>query len=318
VVLRLRPAVPFAVLVALVALAVVTPTRNASAEVRVTRADDAAECPDAAAFDKRLRDDVNVDRNARTILVHFERGPNGYRASVRTAEGMQRSLHDPSCDALAEAALLTVKLALEAPAPSVLPEQPDAPSVDARDAREPVLPRPRTTARGGEVRVAAVLAVGVGSPSAPGFRAGVATTFAPSARWSASAGITGLVLATQTRSLGTGEVDISVAGGGVEGCVRHRISFLLRGAACARGELLRLGGSARGFAHSESDARALWLGTLAARGETRIRGPLGVYIEAAALVPVVRERFEITRVGLVTDPPPVGATLSFGVVVDFE
>ena len=301
-------------LAALAAIMVVP--RAAGAEVRVERSDGADSCPDGASFATRMRDDAaDPATPVRSVTVRFERTPRGYRSSVLTSDGMQRSLADEasSCDGLAEATLLAVKLALDlsdAPASEAAPATAPAPP---RETPEPA-PARRSTV-GVEAFAGGLLAFGIGSPVAPGIRGGAALTIGDG-RW--SIGVTGLVLPAQTRDLGGGTVDVSVAGGGIEACGRARVGRPLLLALCGRAEVMSIEGSAHGFARVESRARPLFAGTLLGRARARVAGPVAAFVEAGAVIPIVRERFEIDRVGVVYDPPIVGATAAIGVLVDFE
>ena len=167
----------------------------------------------------------------------------------------------------------------------------------------------------GEVLAGGTVAVGIGSPVAPGFRGGAALALGEG-RW--TVGITGVFLASQTRDVGAGTVDVGVAGGGLEACGRLRAGRSALLGLCGRAEVLRLSGSASGFARVEEHARPLFAGTLLARGQARVAGPVMAFLELGAVVPVVRERFAIDRVGIVYDPPLIGGTGGFGALVDFE
>jgi len=87
---------------------------------------------------------------------------------------------------------------------------------------------------------------------------------------------------------------------------------------CGRAEVARLSGQARGFLVNEEGARPLVTTSLLLRAQRRLFGPIGLYGEFGGVVPLVRERFEIQRVGLVYDPPLVAATTALGAIVDFE
>ena len=305
-------------IVALVAMVVVP--RPARAEVRVERSDGADSCPDSVSFATRMRDGAAApEPRARSVTVRFERTARGYRSSVLTSDGMQRSLTDEasSCDGLAEATLLAVKLALdlsEADAPALAPAPAIVPAAEPLRAA-PVPAAARRSTLGLEILAGGILAFGIGSPVAPGVRGGAALTLGEG-RW--SIGLTGLVLPAQTHDVGEGTVDVSVAGGGMEGCGRARVAHSLLLALCGRAEVMSIAGSAHGFARAEEHARPLFAGTLLGRARARIAGPIAAFVEAGAVLPIVRERFEIDRVGVVYDPPLVSGTAGIGVLVDFE
>lgn len=296
-------------------------------DVRVERASGAEACPDAASFGTRIGEGVvtpGVDARARNVTVRFERTAKGFRSSIVTSDGMQRSLVDDtsSCEGLAEATLLAVRLTLDVPpsasqpAPVTAPVTVAAPAPPSPPDEAPRAPAPARRAwLGAEIIAGATLAVGIGSPVAPGFRGGAATTL-DTGRW--SIGITGVLLPSQTRDVGSGTVDVSVAGGGLEACGRARVGrpFLL--SLCSRAEVLRLSGSARGFARAEEHARPMFTGTLLGRGQARVAGPVAAFIELGAVIPVVRERFAIDGVGVVYEPPFVAGSGGLGALVDFE
>ena len=294
-----------------------TSARTARADVRVERSDDAASCPDTASFADRVRDGAaNEPVIASTrITVRFERTSGGYRSWVSTAGGKNRSLADdaPSCDGLAEATALAVKLALELEAnPPAAPAVAPAKMADAG----PVTPFvPRGAGPFAEVSASGAAVFGLASPVAYGARAGAALVFG---QGHASVGITGFVLPSQTRAIGDGAVDLSALGGGLEGCGRLPIGASLLLALCARLEAVSLDGTARGFARAEDHARFEYAATVLGRARARIAARLALFVEGGAMVPFARERFSIDTVGVVYDPPVVAAATGIGIVVDFE
>ena len=302
-------------------------SRTARADVRVERSDDAASCPDTAAFADRLRDAAAKEPAVATsrISVRFEHTAHGYRSWIRTADGKQRSLADdaPNCDGVAEATVLAVRLALELEAPAVEAPAAEAPAVAAplpspatADAGPaPSVSAPRRAAPFAEIAASGVVVFGLASPVASGARAGAALVLA---HGHVSLGLTGIVLPSQTRNIGPGTVDLSVLGGGIEGCGRLPIGAALLLALCGRAEAMSLDGSSHGFDRVETHARPLLAGTLLGRARARIAEPVALFVEAGALVPLARERFSIDTVGVVYDPPAVAAATGIGVVVDFE
>lgn len=306
-------------------------SRSARAELQVHRSEGADSCPDTLSFAGRMRDG-SVDAAARAsasasdIIVRFEHTASGYRSSVIMPDGKRRSLTDdaPTCEGLAEATVLAVKLALDLETAPADTDVGPAASAVVRPALSPpdvATPPPHDPSAGrtstvAEISASGVLAFGLGSPAAPGARGGAALVLGEG-RW--SIGMTGLVLPAQTREIGDGAVDVSILGGGVEGCGRVPVGGrALLFALCGRIEAMSLRGSSRGFARTEDHARPLFAGTLLARARARVAGPLSGFVEAAAVVPFVRDRFAIDTVGVVYDPPVVAAATGIGVVVDFE
>jgi hypothetical protein len=292
-------------------------SRTARADVRVERAADAASCPDTASFADRMRDGAGNETTAATsqITVRFERTTSGFRSWVSTANGKQRSLGDdaPNCDGLAEATVLAVRLALELDAPpAAAPAGVRAPEIAEG---QPAVSAARRPAPFAEISASGVVIFGLASPLASGMRAGAALVIGQGS-W--SLGVTGLVLPSQTRTVGQGNVDVSVLGGGMEGCGRLPIGSSLLLALCARAEALTVDGNAHGFARAEDHARPVFTGTLLGRARAGIVGPVALFVEGGAVVPFARERFSIDTVGVVYDPPAVAAATGIGILVDFQ
>lgn len=316
------------------AMAAVLSARSASAaEIRVDRSKGAEACPDPAKFEARARE--SAKSSSRDVDVRFARTRTGYASSIRTSDGMVRAIEDVACDALADATLVIVRLALDvesAPpetttttaaepvtassqSPSLSPASSSAASASA-DRVEPSPAANRERTNGIELLAGGAVAAGLGVSFGKGARVGAAWMF-DHQRW--SIGVTGLALAPETRSFENGTVEIGLLGGGLEGCGRTATtSGALAGALCARGEMFRLSGSANGFARNEEHARPLATMGFALRGKLRIARPLGAFAELAASVPLARERFAIDGAGIIYDPPIVAASAAAGLSVDFE
>jgi hypothetical protein len=166
-----------------------------------------------------------------------------------------------------------------------------------------------------EIYASSVFTFGLTSPVAPGARAGAALVLGQG-RW--SLGITGVVLPAHTRGVREGTVELSLLGGGVEGCGRLPMGRALLVALCARVEGMSLAGSSRGFKYTRDERRPLFAGTLLGRGRAQLVGPIAAFVEAGAVLPFVRERFSIDTLGVVYDPPVVAAVTGIGILVDFE
>jgi hypothetical protein len=302
--------------------------RLSHADVRVERDASADACPDPATFAERIREGLGeASERTRTITIRFERSPGGYSSTVQTSDGMQRKLTEANaagCDGLAEATLLVARLALDS---ATGPPSPPSNTADAAaganaananraaerdDARRESAVKPRGRAVHPELLVGALASFGIGGAFSPGARTTAALALRP---W--TFGITGFILPPATQPFGVGRVAIAAMAGGLDLCYRARLVGFLLGV-CGRGEIGALTGTARGFANNESATRALLLTSVLARGQRRIGGPLGVFAELGAVVPMVRERFEIQGVGMVYDPPPVAAMGGIGMLVDFE
>lgn len=296
---------------------VVATTQHAHAEVRVERSSEAASCPDTAALLERVRDGEAPAAHEPLLIVRFHRTPTGFRASI-ASNGTERSLDDDatSCEGLAEATAVAVKLALDSAA-TPGPPAPTPPTLGETPSQEPSRPTaaPAEPRKSLEIGARAVLLFGLIDPVAPGAHVG-ASFVSRHRAW--SIGVTGLVLPTQTRALGEGAVDTSAIGGGVEGCARFPAAERLAFGLCARAEVLRLAGHARGYTEADSRARALFTGAALGRVAARIAGPVSVTLEAGAVVPFVRERFAIEGAGVAYEPPIVAAMAGTGLLVDFR
>jgi hypothetical protein len=299
--------------------------RADAAEIHVERGNGAEACPDPSTLEARARESVKT--SSRDVAIRFARTSNGYASSIRTSDGMIRALEDARCDALADATLVIVRLALDvespapaasaAPSPTPANEPVSASSSDRVDA--PVRERESENgahSTGVELLAGGAAAAGLGVSIGKGARLGAAWLF-DRRRW--SIGVTGLALAPETRTFEKGEVEVGVLGGGLEGCGRAATtSGAIAGALCARGEIFRLSGSASGFARNDEHARPLAAMGLVLRGKMRIARPFGLFAELAASVPLARERFSIDGAGVVYEPPIVAGTAAAGLSVDFE
>jgi hypothetical protein len=280
----------------------------ARADVHVQRSEDAPSCPDAAWVAERLAaESVSSDAE---ITVLFERIEGGHRAVVRSGDGRARTLTDDSadCAGLAEAAYLSVKLALETD-----PSPPARTVAVPNGTREEPSRVARPSLPVAEASLAGVMAVGLGRRATPGMRASASLLLGAS-RW--SLGITGAVFPSQTSEVAGGTLSTSLAGGGIEGCRRASLGSLGL-ALCSRFEAMRLVGSAAGFDRSESHARPLFVGSILGRAQHKL-GPIAAFVEVAAVAPVVRERFAIDTIGVVYESPIVAGAGGIGVALDFE
>lgn len=279
----------------------------ARADVRVERADDAKACPDPATFASRASEGISDERRRSVgITVRFERTTSGFASAVRTSDGSERALDDPSssCDGLAEATLLAVRLAFDRD------DGPPAPAERPADAP------PRRSAVHPDLFAGVLGAVGLGG--SVGGRVVGAAVLGAHEEW--SVGATAFLLLPQTERFGSGTVETSVVGGGLDACRQAPFGSLggtIVGL-CGRMEIARLAGTSRGFAKNDDASRPLVSGSLLVRAHRRIGGPVGAFGELGAVVPINRERFEIQGIGRVYDPPLVAGTGTIGLQVDFE
>lgn len=344
-------------LVVLIACASVCVAESARAEgVSVERGRGAESCPDAAALEARVREETrpSAARDGLSVVVRFEKTRAGYRAALHADGGAVRALSDdgPTCGPLADATALAVRLALD-----LEPSSSDAGVGSKNEAERTAEPTTVSTedatsavradetlkatsavradgvvettrdALAGATGDGATWSVGFWLLGGAGFAVGMVDSFAPGARASAGValdsgrwtlGATGALTPPRTIGLGAGEVNVSYAGGGAEVCRRHRFVRAFAAGGCARAEVGLLTGSARGFDRSDSRTRPLVLAGLLARGELRVFGPAALFAEIGALVPVVRERFEIDGVGLVHDPAMIAPSGAVGALLEIE
>ena len=213
----------------LVASATALVAGAAHAELHVERAADAEACPDPATFAQRAGDGLSDERKrSMGITVRFERTSSGFASAVRATDGSERTLDDrsSSCDGLAEATLLAVRLAFDRDdaAPPASP-----PAREERSAER----QPRPRAAHAELLAGALGALGLGGSF--GGRVVGAAVLGGQEEW--SIGLTGFVFLRQTEQFGSGTVENSMVGGGLDTCRRARFERLLGGtmlALCGR------------------------------------------------------------------------------------
>jgi len=306
-----------------------------AADIRVERADGAEACPDPNAFQARIREIWS--RSSRDLSIRFGPTRKGFAATVRTSDGMMRSLEDDSCDALADATLVVVRLAAEEPASGEREAPVVPPPTSSSAGLEPAPERDEARAAdarsrawlGGELLLGAAAAIGLQGGLGGGARASGALVFG-GGRF--SLGLTGLWLAPVASSpgsssagspagssAGSGKIEVGILGGGLEACARAAVAArMVSFAVCPRGEVFRLSGEASGFARNESRGRALIAASLVLRGKVRIAGPAGVFVEAAATFPLTNERFAVDGLGIVYDPPVLAGIGAAGLALEFE
>jgi hypothetical protein len=272
----------------------------------VSRADDAADCPDevalAASIERILGGRPASSARGITADVAFARRGAPYVATIRLhgeKEG-ERTIEDagPSCDALAEAVAVTMALVLDARnVPRPEPEPVPAP-VPARD--EETRPLARRVTSGW---IAAFAGPAFGLVGAPSLVVGPEFGFEPFRHWSFRAGAEG-VLPRSTDS-GTGSVRVSLIAVHVAICGSLApLDAKVRPALCARGAAGSLSGEGRGY-QSESDARFTWF---AAGGAAEVGGRLSRLVwglEGGVLVPVRRQSFSVEPSGIAYESSPV-------------
>ncbi|WP_437571371.1 hypothetical protein [Sorangium sp. So ce542] len=194
-----------------------------------------------------------------------------------------------------------------------------APSPAASAVTPPARPEP-TPADGGERGVEAT------SPERSATRLtlaagatglfGVVRPFAPAlsaevgiggARWRATMGA--LWLVPQTLRHGPGELRETLLGGAARACFAAAGSEALRFDVCSGIHAGRLQVAARGYTRNDVAEKA-WLAVPLELSLSRLSGPLGFDVGAAALLPLRRNDFSVDGVGVAYSSPPVGALVS--------
>ncbi|WP_437335859.1 hypothetical protein [Sorangium sp. So ce394] len=281
--------------------------------------------------------------------VSFTRGDDGFRAAIRSESGA-RELRDRggSCAALEQATAVTLALLLDSdarepslrepdadgggdpgPAPGASAPAPGAPAAaagapapaSAAPAVTPPPARPEPTPadrgeRGAEAtspeRGATRLTLAAGAAGL----FGVVRPFAPAlsaeagiggARWRATMGA--LWLVPQTLRHGPGELRETLLGGAARACLTAAGSAALRFDVCSGVHAGRLQAAASGYTRNDVAEKA-WLAVPLELSLSRLSGPLGFDIGAAALLPLRRNDFSVDGVGVAYSSPPVGALVS--------
>ncbi|WP_437999184.1 hypothetical protein WMF26_03825 [Sorangium sp. So ce185] len=315
----------------------------------VTRGAGAESCPDAPRLIARveqLRGRPETGASG-AYAVSFTRGDDGFRASIRSGSGA-RELRDRggSCAALEQATAVTLALLLDsdarepplrepdadaggepgapapapalqarapatapgAPAPSqasaaALPARPEPPGAGG-GAREREAPSPEGDATRLTLAAGAAGLFGVVRPFAPALSAEVGIG---GARWRATMGA--LWLVPQTLRHGPGELRETLLGGVARACFAAAGSAALRFDVCSGVHAGRLQAAASGYTRNDVAAKA-WLAVPLELSLSRLSGPLGFDVGAAALLPLRRNDFSVDGVGVAYSSPPVGALVS--------
>ncbi|AUX28755.1 hypothetical protein SOCE836_008360 [Sorangium cellulosum] len=325
-------------------------TARARAEpfLSVTRGDGAESCPDAARLIARveqLRGRPETGASG-AYAVRFTRGDDGFRASIRSGSGA-RELRDRggSCAALEQATAVTLALLLDsdarepplqapeadvggepAPAPGAPAAAAGAPAPAAgapspqASAAVPPAPRVPSGAGGGEregeapgpeggatrltLAAGATGLFGVVRPFAPALSAEVGIG---GARWRATMGA--LWLVPQTLRHGPGELRETLLGGAARACFAAAGSEALRFDVCSGIHAGWLQVAASGYTRNDVAEKA-WLAVPLELSLSRLSGPLGFDVGAAALLPLRRNDFSVDGVGVAYSSPPIGALVS--------
>lgn len=299
------------------------------ADLTLTRAPAAADCPDAEALGAAVRattgrDDLSLHGDASIglhLAVSIERGPAGYHATLRasgTRSGTRR-LDDigTSCEGLASALTVTLALLVDdeaaavlAPASVPLPPPPSvvAPSTRASRASTRQAPASQVAPDALAVALGTGAAIGVVGSATPLLELGAEWR---SLRASARAG--GVWIPGQGTDVVPGRIVVSLVGGYARGCL-HLAGEVRHGfALCAESVAARLSGEGQGFGTDRSSDRAwvAWGGGAHVWGA--LSHALGWEVDLRGWVPLREQRFVVGGLGVVHDPPPFGLVATFGV-----
>ncbi|HEX3597558.1 MAG TPA: hypothetical protein VHU80_20760 [Polyangiaceae bacterium] len=284
--------------------------QNASRLI-VDRTDGAEQCPDEAALAERVQHiRERTDLGKAAYRVAFSRTATGLTVSI-TAEpsGRARTLTsgDASCDAIANAAAVTLALLFDAepvepPARPAPPPPPRAPPPKPHPAT-PAAPSPLSAT----LAASFVYVAGVTGAAAFGgtLEAGVSTS-----RFRTSVGA--LWTAPVRSSLAPGHVQEGLVGGVARACFAP-ITGMRRLDACSGAIVGLTSARAEGYSRNETRDRP-WLAIpieLAGSFWTR---RFGVELGAAALFPVVRHDFGIDGLGVPYRSSAVGAMASLALI----
>ena len=281
-----------------------------SAAILVSRAPQAADCPDTEQLATRVERIVGHSLAseggppALVVRAEFTRLGGAYEANLQMSgarEG-ERVLRDPgaSCEALADAVAVTTALML------------DASKREPRAAEEATADAPSWLDR---LRLWGHFGAGTGLGGGPTVVAGGGVEASLDALTSIAFGATWV--GPHTHPLGSGAVDVRlwyVELGGFRSLTGESLRFgptaLLMGGV--------LSGAGAGYSSSSSAALAWFAAGAGLRGELGAGAHLRLCARALALVPARNQSFSIGYVGTAYDSSPVAGVVEFIVSVKFR
>lgn len=271
----------------------------------------AADCPDQAALEQRLRAAGITMRNEDDVRVRFS-VDNGRRVAtieMPASEPRRLSHEGPDCSSIADAtvALLSVLLDERASAP---------PTPSGRDAaRSPaaptsvIEPRPLFRADG-----ALLYSNGIVAPAAAGLGAGLALR---PVRW-ASLGLAAEIWPSRDSSVATGDVTVGASTLAFAACAGPKLGtthLTLEGCILVHGGFYSL--SADGFPNIHSETRALFGGEADVRAGLPIAGGFGVFLRGGVWVPLTRIEVTVRGASAGFATTSVGPKAALGVELSF-
>ena len=293
---------------------------QAASFLSVTREEGAESCPDTEA----LR--VHVDRlrghqttsEPSAYRVRFSQLSGVFRADIEVgAGGGARVLRDrrATCASLAQATALTLALLLDSDASELLPEkaepEPIEPVVvEPRRARDQAPPEPERRTN------AAHLTLSLGGGALFGVVQPVAATVQAELGIGVSrfrTGIGVLWMPTQTRDFGPGQLRETLLSGVARTCLTAARSAQVRFDVCSGIYAGLLKVQADRYTRNDSADKA-WLAVPLGVALTTTSSPVGVEVDASALLPLRRNDFSIDNLGVAYESWPVGILLSMRAV----
>lgn len=273
----------------------------------------AADCPDQAALELRLRAAGVTMRNEDDVRVRFsvENGRRFATIEMPASEPRRLSHDGPDCTSLADAtvALLSVLLDERANAP---------PTPSARDAAG--TPQPAPPASVTEPRPlfradgALLYSSGIVAPAAAGLGAGLALR---PLRWF-SLGLAAEIWPSRDTAVAAGDVTVGAATLALTACAGPDVGagrLRIEGCILAHGGFYSL--SARGFPNIRSETRALFGGEAELRAAVPIAGGFGVFLRAGVWVPLTRLEVAVRGASSGFATTSVGPKAGLGVELNF-
>jgi hypothetical protein len=284
-------------------------------------------CPAEASVRARLERDFGADFDV-TPGLDFEatvtQGSGSFelvlKARARDGAVQERRIRAATCDELVDAlvaAMALARQALESPPPDSEPA-----AADAEPEPEPTTPAASPTRKAtpaDSAELAAVLALGglldVGALPSPAFGAEALAGL----EWpSLELWVRGALTTPNQSTLEGGAGEFDLAFGGASACYApQEAAWELSG--CVTGEVGRIRGVGVGVENARVGT-SLWLALVpSARVAFRPSPRLwGLFAEVGAVLPLTRRPFELSGVGVVHQPSPVGLRTVAGIELGFR
>jgi len=292
----------------------------ATAFLSVTREEGAESCPDTEALRlhvDRLRGH-QATREPSAYRVRFSQRSGVFRADIQVGTGGgARVLRDKraTCASLEQATALTLALLLDSDASEIFPEPVAPEPVAPRDAEPPVAherapsePEPRNSGVHLALALGGGALFGVVQPAAATVQAelGIGVN-----RFRTGIGV--LWMPTQTHDFGPGQLRETLLSGVARTCLTAARSAEVRFDLCSGVYAGLRHVQAHGYTRDDSADKA-WLAVPVGVSLATTSSPVGVEVDASALVPLRRNDFSIDHLGVAYESWPVGMLLSMRAV----